>query len=46
MALILGMTRGELGLVIFLFALIWGAGVLPGIGERLGARWGKKRERG
>jgi hypothetical protein len=40
------MTRGELGLVLFLFALIWGAGLLPRLGERLGERWGSKRDRG
>jgi|GEM_PF-2568017 len=32
------LTRGELAMVVFLFALIWGAGLLPRWGERLGAR--------
>jgi Sec-independent protein translocase protein TatA len=37
------MSRGELLLVAFIFALVWGAGVLPRIGERLGARFATKR---
>ena len=36
-------SRGELLLVVFIFALVWGAGVLPRFGERLGERM---RERG
>ena len=32
------LTRGELAMVVFLFALVWGAGLLPRWGERLGAR--------
>ncbi len=41
--MILGMTRAELGLTAFIFALIYGAGFLPGLGRflgRLGARPG------
>ena len=38
------LTRGELALVIFLFALVWIAGRVPRVGERLGG-WiaGQKR---
>jgi hypothetical protein len=32
------MTRGEIGLVVFVFALIYGALVLPRLAERFGAR--------
>jgi hypothetical protein len=32
------LTSGELAMVSFLFALIWGAGLLPRLGERLGER--------
>jgi Sec-independent protein translocase protein TatA len=32
-------SRGELVLVAFIFALVWGAGVLPRVGARLGARF-------
>jgi Sec-independent protein translocase protein TatA len=37
------LSRGELVLVAFIFALVWGAGVLPRLGERLGARFATKR---
>jgi Sec-independent protein translocase protein TatA len=37
-----GLTRGEVALIVFLFALVWGAGVLPRIGERLGERFAKR----
>ena len=30
------MTRGELGLVLFVFVLVWSAGLLPRLGERVG----------
>ena len=33
------LTGGELAMVVFLFALAWGAGLLPRLGERLGARF-------
>ena len=35
-------SRGELVLVAFIFALVWGAGVLPRLGERLGARFARR----
>jgi hypothetical protein len=35
--MIFGMTRGEIGLVIFLFALIYGGVIVPKVGARLGA---------
>ena len=41
-----GVSRGELVLVAFIFALVWGAGMLPRLGERLGARFASKREPG
>jgi Sec-independent protein translocase protein TatA len=31
-----GMTRGEIGLVAFIFLLVYGAIVLPRLAERLG----------
>ncbi len=33
------LTRGELAIVVFIFALVWGASVLPRVGERVGAWW-------
>jgi hypothetical protein len=36
------MTIGEAALVAFLFALVWGAGVLPRLGERIGAQLVRK----
>jgi hypothetical protein len=39
----LGMTHGELGLVVFLFALVWGAQLVPTVGERIGALLARKR---
>ncbi len=38
-------SRGEVVLVVFIFALVWGAGLLPRIGERLGARFSANRQR-
>ncbi len=35
--MIFGMTRGEIGLVIFLFALIYVGVIVPKMGARLGA---------
>ncbi len=32
------LTRGELAMVAFLFALVWGAGLLPRLGEWIGER--------
>ncbi len=40
------LTRGELALVIFLFALVWGAGWLPRWGERLGERFASRARGG
>jgi Sec-independent protein translocase protein TatA len=40
---ILGMTHGELGLVLFIFALVYGAQVLPKLGERVGTWLARKR---
>jgi hypothetical protein len=36
------LTTGEAALVLFLFALAWGAGLLPRLGERLGARMARR----
>jgi len=36
------LTGGEIALVTFLFALVWGAGVLPRLGERLGGRFAQR----
>ncbi len=36
MAVIFGMTRGEIGLTAFVFALVYGAALLPRLGERVG----------
>jgi hypothetical protein len=35
--MILGMTRGEFGLVVFLFVLIYAGVLVPKAGARLGA---------
>src|ERR1700690_1245858 len=37
------LTHGELAMVLFLFALVWGAGLLPRLAERLGARFARVR---
>jgi hypothetical protein len=39
---VFALTAGEAGLVVFLFALAWGAGLLPRLGERLGARFARR----
>ena len=31
-----GMTRGELGLVAFIFLLVWSAQILPRVGDAVG----------
>lgn len=36
------LTTGEAALVLFLFALAWGAGLLPRVGERIGARLARR----
>jgi hypothetical protein len=35
-------TGGEFAMFLFLFALAWGAGLLPRLGERLGERFAKR----
>jgi hypothetical protein len=48
--MLLGMTHGEIGLVLFVFGLTWGAVLVPRLGERLGdwlaggSKRAKKRE--
>jgi Sec-independent protein translocase protein TatA len=37
------LTRGEIAIVAFIFALVWGARFLPQLGERLGARLYSRR---
>ena len=41
----LGLSRGELGLVLFIFVLVWGAGKLPLLAERIAASWAARRGR-
>jgi hypothetical protein len=38
-----GMTRGEIGLTLFIFALVFGSGFVSRAGERLGAWMAKRR---
>jgi hypothetical protein len=38
---VFALTRGEFAMVVFLFLLIWGAGLLPRLGEWLGARYAR-----
>lgn len=42
--MVLDMTRGELGLVLFIFALVYAAGLLPKIANRLAAAFGKGKK--
>lgn len=44
--MILGMTRAELGLTAFIFALIYGAGFLPRLGRFLGRAFSKPEATG
>jgi hypothetical protein len=37
------LTRGETLMVAFLFVLVWGAGLAPRLGERLGERFARAR---
>ena len=39
----LGMTSGELGLVAFIFVLVYAAQIVPKIGARLGERFARKK---
>jgi hypothetical protein len=41
--MVLGMTRGEIGLVLFIFALVYASGLLKRAGDRLGA-WMSRRD--
>lgn len=41
--MILGMTRGELGLVVFLFVLIYAGVLVPRVGARLGAYFASRK---
>ena len=45
--MLLGMTRGEIGLLVFIFALVYFAQLVPRLGEFLGervyAKLGRKR---
>jgi Sec-independent protein translocase protein TatA len=43
-SMLLGMTRGDLVLVLFVFAFVWVAGRVPRFGERVGAWLGAKRK--
>ena len=43
--MLLGMTRGELALVLFVFAFVWVAGRVPRFGERIGV-WLSAKRRG
>ncbi|HWL84709.1 MAG TPA: hypothetical protein VNO21_02845 [Polyangiaceae bacterium] len=40
------MTRGEIALVLFIFALVYGAGLLPRLVSRLGERLERNGGRG
>ena len=42
-AMDLGMTHGELGLVVFLLALVWGAQGLSKVGGWVGGLFARKR---
>jgi hypothetical protein len=41
--MVLGMTHGELGLVLFIFALVYFAQFVPKLGSRAGAWLGRKK---
>jgi hypothetical protein len=41
--MLLGMTHGELGLVLFVFVLVYSAQWVPVVGERVGAWFSSKR---
>jgi Sec-independent protein translocase protein TatA len=43
-SMLLGMTHGELGLVLFVFAIVWVAGRVPRFGERVGGWLGARRK--
>jgi Sec-independent protein translocase protein TatA len=41
--MIFGMTHGELGLVAFIFAIVYGTQMVPRVGERVGTWLARKR---
>jgi hypothetical protein len=41
--MLFGMTRGEIGLVAFVFALVYAGVLVPRLGERLGTILAKRR---
>ncbi len=41
--MVLGMTHGELGLVLFIFGLVYAAHVVPKIGARVGDWLARKK---
>jgi hypothetical protein len=43
---VFALTPGEYAMVAFLFVLVWGAGLLPRLGEWLGARYARAGARG
>jgi hypothetical protein len=40
---IFGVTRGELGLTVFVFVLVYAAALMPRLGERLGVFFVKRQ---
>jgi hypothetical protein len=42
--MVFGMTRGEIGLVVFLFVLIYAGVLVPKAGARLGAYFARGRK--
>ena len=38
-----GLSRGELGIVLFIFGLVWGAGQLPRLGEWIAVHLATRR---
>lgn len=40
------LSYGELAIVLFIFVLVWGAAVLPKLGERIGVSLARSRLRG
>lgn len=41
----LGLSRGEFGLVLFIFVLVWGAGRLPAVAEAIAGARAARRAR-
>jgi Sec-independent protein translocase protein TatA len=37
------LSHGELAICVFIFLLVWGAGVLPKVGERLSQRLARNK---